>query len=257
MNLEEMRPAQIQDAADRGVPLLLPVGVLENHGWHLPCGVDLLVTRGISKKVAEQIEAVIAPSLSYGPGVNLVGRPEMGSLEVGYREYLPHAQSVLTGLVKMGFRKIFVICHHQGPGGQQGLSMQLAAAHLGAEEPRAVHPVWWGELPPDKQPKAPQIHVMGTPSGRFLDKQYYGGDHAGFVETCLILGLQPETADLEELNRGEPWFGQRDPHPSTCTAEYSQEFTDAWATALAEEIAIRAGVKTEEEVKAERDSRTA
>ena len=95
--LEEMRPLEIQDAAARDVPLLLPVGVLENHGYHNPCGLDLLCSREVAELVSDRIEAVVAPPLSYGPGVDAVGSPQMGSLELGYKEFLPHAQSVLAG----------------------------------------------------------------------------------------------------------------------------------------------------------------
>ena len=63
MKLEEMRPLEIQDACARGVPLLLPVGVLENHGYHNPCGLDLLCCRGTCELVAERIEAVVVRAL--------------------------------------------------------------------------------------------------------------------------------------------------------------------------------------------------
>ena len=46
--------------------------------------------------------------------MDAVGAPEMGSLELGYREFLPHAQAVVEGLVKMGWYNIFCVCHHQG-----------------------------------------------------------------------------------------------------------------------------------------------
>ena len=59
VKLEEMRPLEIQDACARDVPLLLPVGVLENHGYHNPCGLDLLCCRGTCELVAERIEAVV------------------------------------------------------------------------------------------------------------------------------------------------------------------------------------------------------
>ena len=76
-------------------------------------------------RAAELIEVVVAPALPYGPGVSCVGTPENGSVEVGYRDYLPYAHAALTGLVRMGFRDIFVLCHHQGTDGQQGLAMPL------------------------------------------------------------------------------------------------------------------------------------
>ena len=70
-------------------------------GYHLPIGVDLVCSRGVCELAAQKTEAIVAPPLSYGPGVEAVGSPAMGSLELGYREYLPHVQAVLRGLVKM------------------------------------------------------------------------------------------------------------------------------------------------------------
>ena len=66
-----------------------------------------VLSGGICELAAELTEAIVAPPLSYGPGVDAVGPPSMGSLELGYQEYLAHAQAVLRGLVKMGFSNIF------------------------------------------------------------------------------------------------------------------------------------------------------
>ena len=83
-----------------------------------------------------------------------------------YREFLPHAQSVLEGLVKMGFYNIFPVCHHQGEGGQQALCMKLVAANLGLEVPNAEHPHWWGTLSPDDgRPRSPSIQIVTTTIG--------------------------------------------------------------------------------------------
>ena len=61
--LEEMRPGEIASAASRNVPLLLPVGVLENHGYHNPCGLDLLCSRGTCLLV-QALSPSLSPSLS-------------------------------------------------------------------------------------------------------------------------------------------------------------------------------------------------
>ena len=45
---------------------------------HNPCGVDLLCSRGVSELVAERIEAIVAPCLPVGPGVDAVGSPRHG-----------------------------------------------------------------------------------------------------------------------------------------------------------------------------------
>ena len=90
----------------------------------------------------------------------------MGSLELGYREFLPHAQAVVEGLVKMGWYNIFCVCHHQGEYGQEALCMKLVAANLSLEVPNASRPHWWGELPPAEQPRAqPAAPAAGAQGG--------------------------------------------------------------------------------------------
>ena len=265
VQLEEMRPLEIQDAVLRGVPLLLPVGVLENHGHHNPCGLDLLCSRGVSELVAERIEAVVAPPLSYGPGVDAVGSPQMGSLEVGYRVFLPHAQAVLSGLVKIGFSNIIVVCHHQGEYGQEAQCMKLAAANLGLEVPNNEHPHWWGELTPTEQAQLtrPSITVTTTVSGRGLRerwaKEYWSVGHGGLHETAAIRGLFPNAVDMSELTspRGDqPWFGQEQFFGDlsdavteercseafeSCSEAFGGRLVDAWAASLAEEVLIISG----------------
>src|SRR5580698_11117098 len=48
------------------VPVLLPVGALEQHGPHLPLGTDALLASAIASGVAAQVGGVVAPALSYG-----------------------------------------------------------------------------------------------------------------------------------------------------------------------------------------------
>ena len=40
MQFDRMRPDQIAAAIAAGTPVVLPVGVMEYHGAHLPAGVD-------------------------------------------------------------------------------------------------------------------------------------------------------------------------------------------------------------------------
>ena len=36
MRFERLRPGQLRDAIEQGVPFVLPIGVMEYHGGHLP-----------------------------------------------------------------------------------------------------------------------------------------------------------------------------------------------------------------------------
>ena len=68
MRLEHMRPHQIRAAIAAHVPAVLPIGVQEYHGEHLPVGVDLLaVTRAVERLEAEAPERLILlPAFAYG-----------------------------------------------------------------------------------------------------------------------------------------------------------------------------------------------
>ena len=63
--------------------------------------MDLLCSRGISELAADRVGAIVAPCLGYGPGVDAVGSPKHGSLEVGVPVFLPHAAAAVAGLVDL------------------------------------------------------------------------------------------------------------------------------------------------------------
>ena len=69
MRLEDLTPSEVRDAAARGVPLLLPVGVLENHGYHNPCGLDLLCCRGTPRRTLRRPFAAPRTVRYYHPGL--------------------------------------------------------------------------------------------------------------------------------------------------------------------------------------------
>jgi len=229
--------------------------------------VDLLCSRGVSELVAERIEAIVAPCLPVGPGVDAVGSPRHGSLEVGVPIFLPHAAAVMAGLVDLGFRHIFVVCHHQGSSGEEGAAMKLVAQHYGLNFPSRGHPHWWGALPPDAMVESGQapagatlrgelpstsITVLATTEGRGLISElcglteFAGGpvDHGGFWETSSIQALCPSAVDLRQLEREDtPWFalpgttGHED-GPRGCREEFSVRLIDAFAATLAEEVLL-------------------
>ena len=47
---------QIREAADKNAMVLLPVGILEEHGSHLPVNTDNVIAYDIAKQAAEKIK---------------------------------------------------------------------------------------------------------------------------------------------------------------------------------------------------------
>ena len=92
LRLEEMRPEDVQDAAARGVPVLLPVAGIDMfsapraggggsggsvRAGERACGADLLAVRAQCERAAEQRRMVFAPPLSceFCPDSATVQRP--------------------------------------------------------------------------------------------------------------------------------------------------------------------------------------
>ncbi len=62
--MHHMTRAEFEKSADKVV--ILPVGSTEQHGPHLPLGVDSYIAEGISELLAVRTKSVMAPVLTYG-----------------------------------------------------------------------------------------------------------------------------------------------------------------------------------------------
>lgn len=45
---------------------ILPIGAIEQHGPHCPCGSDIYNAMGICEKIAEKTGVMLLPALPYG-----------------------------------------------------------------------------------------------------------------------------------------------------------------------------------------------
>ncbi|MGF1452716.1 MAG: creatininase family protein [Opitutales bacterium] len=53
-------------AVDKRLPVIIPVGLVEAHGPHLPLSVDMDTAAYFSRTIAERAGAILAPQLVYG-----------------------------------------------------------------------------------------------------------------------------------------------------------------------------------------------
>ena len=54
MQMLEMLYDEIQDAVDRKVPFVIPIGTLEYHARHASCGTDTLVITGCLRELEKE-----------------------------------------------------------------------------------------------------------------------------------------------------------------------------------------------------------
>jgi creatinine amidohydrolase len=226
MRFDRMRPDQIAQAVAANTPVVLPIGVMEYHGAHLPAGVDLLIVTETLARLGDRI--VTLPPFAYGAASHAVAGPGAGTLHVEPSAFLPLAEALFSGLLATGFRNIHGVIHHQTENFAQGMPTDLAF-RLAARNAIFRHlegtrgPGWWG-----RQDMADYYALHAAAEDPFnwirIHPMFPKGadfpfDHAGLGETALMLALAPETVDIARVAEGEHWYTAT---ASTATAELGE-----------------------------------
>lgn len=100
-------------AAIAAVPMaVIPLGSIEQHGPHLPCGTDTMAAEIISREVAERLGALYVPGGPYGVTPIHAGHPGTISLRRGTFEAL--LTDILTELSAMGVTDFVLVNWHEG-----------------------------------------------------------------------------------------------------------------------------------------------
>ena len=193
--LEELTRGEAQAAAPDTL-VVLPVGATEQHGPHLPVGVDTYtvthIARTAAAEAAQHIPVLVAPALPFGSSHHHL--PFGGTLSLGTETYYRVLVDLIESLIVGGFRRVFVL---NGHGGNNEL-IQLAVRDLALKHPvhLAAASYWtiaWDAL----------AVAQATPSTELPG-------HSGAFETSLMLALRPELVRVPRPHRDDlPDFDPR------------------------------------------------
>ena len=217
MRYELMLPHQIRAAIEQHWPVALPLGVLEYHGEHMAVGMDTLAVTRVLEILEKDMDLVILPPFYYGAASYAVEPPERnGTLHVDAEALFPIAKALFQGLLRIGFRNIHAIIHHQSENFNVGMPTDLAfrfaarqAIFAFLEKERGEG--WWGDekmadyyvqqAAGDDPFNWIKAHPLMSPE--VLER--YPFDHAGRGETSLLMALCPEGVDLSRTAE-ERWY---------------------------------------------------
>jgi creatinine amidohydrolase len=170
----------------RGV-CLLPIGVLEKHGNHLPVGTDMFTAQALCKKAAETEASVVFPY--YFLGQIAEARHYPGCISASHRLLMDTLLEMCDEIHRNGFHKIIIVSSHGGNGYFLPFFVQ--------EMPRLgksynVYTWFCGQM------KEQQREIICE-----LAKTEELGAHAGLSETSVMMHLRPELVRMENVNPGE------------------------------------------------------
>jgi creatinine amidohydrolase len=186
--------------------VLLPVGMVEIHGPHLPLGTDTYAVDALTLAAAawllehdQGLHVLILPTIPYGTDPVDKRRPNLfatsGSVAIS-RETLKALVSDVAGhIVRFGFRYVFPVGFHGGP--DQSLVLNEVC-----DEMRGRHPGLIMFEPTGYVMAGAELDVtpgLATLLGRPLTPQeevvLKGSVHASMFETSMMLHLQPGLVD--------------------------------------------------------------
>ncbi|MEO1106181.1 MAG: creatininase family protein, partial [Pseudomonadota bacterium] len=64
--MAEMTWPDYEAKVKAGAPILLPVGSIEQHSYHMPLGVDRYLPTAVAKEAAAKVGAIVAEPIIYG-----------------------------------------------------------------------------------------------------------------------------------------------------------------------------------------------
>jgi len=146
---EELTAADFRDAIQQSKgTCLLPFGILEKHGPHLPLGTDLLNVRHASLQAAQQEFAVVFPQYYFGQIFE--AKHEPGTVAYSMELQLKLLQETTDEMARNGCKKIVIV---NGHGGNEHLIPFFAQAQLDHPHDYVVYVLDGGRSRPGGPPK--------------------------------------------------------------------------------------------------------
>ena len=181
--------------ADEDAIVLLPVGAVEQHGFHLPLGTDWMMAQYMSRRAAEAVGGVVAAPVSYGYKSQVRtggGNHRIGTTSLDGPTLIHMVRDVIKELARHGARKIALIDGHYENRFMLDDACDLAVRDLRADGVRDL--------------KVLKMIYAGDIRQSTLDTIYQGREfpgldleHGGVLETSLMLYCYPDHVDMNQI----------------------------------------------------------
>ncbi|WP_096390192.1 creatininase family protein [Halopenitus persicus] len=162
--------------------VVVPIGSTEQHGPHLPLGVDAYQAKDVAEGIAERADVVAAPPIWYGDAEHHMAFP--GTIALSSETVISVLSDVYESLARHGVENVLTVNGHR--------LANLPAIDIASKRVREEHPeVFFATV---------DLVRIGVRSHNELrDGDPEDGMHGGEFETSFMLHEHPDLVDEDEF----------------------------------------------------------
>lgn len=210
VHIGEMNWQHYRDKSRDGrVPVFLPLGALEQHGPHMSMNVDVLLPTKMSEVVAQRIDGLVAPPLTYGYKSQVKsggGNHFPGTTSLDGYTLSCIVRDLIREFARHGVRKIVAMNGHYENAMFLTEGADLAIQSLraqGVSDMRIMTLSYWDFI---DEAAIAQLYPDGF--------EGWDIEHGGVLETSMMLHWYPHLVDMSRVKDHPPArFPPYDLHP--------------------------------------------
>ena len=173
----------VREYLSRKKSIIIPVGVTEQHGYHLPLATDAIIATEIARALGERTGILVAPTIT----TTFSGGGLPGTINISPSVMSLVLSDEIISLASQGFRNLYILLCHGGSENalalHNALKLLLRTNPACAEVMIALLPIW----------------KFGSSEMGWKKALAEGDWHAGWLETSMVMALAPELVRMQDL----------------------------------------------------------